>query len=86
VDLSLDLEKLLGIPGAQFGVEFLQFNGENTNGQAGVVTGYNNLPGPPPLDRSESSSGGASGSSTTSSSSGSVRPCPHSISTTWCDR
>lgn len=53
VDLSLDLEKLLGIPGAQFGVEFLQFNGENTNGQAGVVAGYNSLPGPPPLDRSQ---------------------------------
>ena len=53
VDLSLDLEKLLGIPGAQFGVEFLQFNGQDTNGQAGVVAGYNSLPGPPPLDRSE---------------------------------
>lgn len=53
VDLSLDLEKLLRIPGAQFGVEFLQFNGQDTNGQAGVVAGYNSLPGPPPLNRSE---------------------------------
>jgi hypothetical protein len=53
VDLSLDLERLLRIPGAQFGVEFLQFNGQPTNNQAGVVAGYNSLPGPPPLDRSQ---------------------------------
>lgn len=53
VDLSLDLQKLLRIPGAQFGVEFLQFNGQPTNDQAGVVAGYNSLPGPPPLVRSE---------------------------------
>jgi porin len=53
VDLSLDLEKILRIPGAQFGVEFLQFNGQDTNGQAGSVAGYNSLPGPPPLNRSE---------------------------------
>src|SRR5262245_43560392 len=53
VDLNLDLEKLLRIPGAQFGTEFLQFNGQDTNGQAGSVPGYNSLPGPPPLNRSE---------------------------------
>lgn len=53
VDLSLDLEKLLRIPGAQFGVEFLQFNGQDTNDQAGTVSGYNSLPGPLPLNRSE---------------------------------
>jgi porin len=53
IDLSLDLEKLLRIPGAQFGVEFLQFNGQATNDQAGVVAGYNSLTGPPPLVRSE---------------------------------
>ena len=53
VDLSLDLEKLVGIPGAQFGIDFLQFNGQATNDQAGVVPGYNGLPGQPPLDRSE---------------------------------
>jgi porin len=53
VDLSLDLEKLLKIPGAQFGVEFSQFNGQPTNDQAGVVAGYNGLPGPPPLNRSQ---------------------------------
>jgi porin len=53
MDLSLDLERLVQVPGAQFGVEFLQFNGQPTNTQAGVVAGYNSLPGPPPLDRSE---------------------------------
>jgi porin len=53
VDLSLDLEKLVGIPGAQFGIDFLQFNGQATNDQAGVVPGYNGLPGQSPLDRSE---------------------------------
>jgi porin len=53
VDLSLDLERLVKIPGAQLGVEFLQFNGEPTNAHAGVVAGYNGLPGPPPLDRTE---------------------------------
>ena len=50
---QLDLEKLLHIPGARFGVEFSQFNGQPTNDQAGVVTGYNGLPGPPPLNRSQ---------------------------------
>ena len=39
--------------GASFGIQFLQFNGEDTNGQAGSVQGYNSLPGPPPLERSE---------------------------------
>ena len=67
VDLSVDLEKVLRIPGAQVGAEFLQFNGQDTNGQAGVVIGYNSIQGPPPLNRSEStSSGGASDCSTTS--------------------
>ncbi len=53
VDLTLDLEKIVGIPGAQFGIEFLQFNGQATNDQAGLVVGYNSLPGAPPLTRSE---------------------------------
>lgn len=51
--LQLDAEKLIGWAGADFGVQFLQFNGEDTNGQAGSVQGYNGLPGLPPLDRSE---------------------------------
>jgi porin len=53
IDLNLDLQKLLRIPGAQFGIEFSQFNGQPTNDQAGVVTGYDGLPGPPPLTRSQ---------------------------------
>src|SRR3954454_18937257 len=50
---GLDAEKLVGWPGGRFGVEFLQFNGEHTNRQAGSVQGYNSLPGPNPLHRSE---------------------------------
>jgi len=53
VGANLDAEKLLGWKGASFGVQFLQFNGQDTNGQAGSVQGYNSLPGPPPLNRSE---------------------------------
>jgi porin len=36
-----------------FGVDFLQFNGSNTNGQAGAAAGYNAIVGPPPFNRSE---------------------------------
>ena len=50
---GLDAEKVFGWPGGRFGVQFLQFNGENTNRQAGSVQGYNSLPGPEPLFRSE---------------------------------
>lgn len=53
VGANLDAETLLGWHGASFGIQFLQFNGENTNGQAGSVQGYNSLPGPAPLARSE---------------------------------
>ena len=52
-DLSLDFGRLANIPGGQFGAQFLQFNGQPTNAEAGVVTGYNGLTGPPPLVRSE---------------------------------
>lgn len=51
--VMFDAEKLVGWQGATFGAQFLQFNGQNTNGQAGSVQGYNGLPGLPPLDRSE---------------------------------
>ena len=50
---NLDADKLIGWKGASFGIQFLQFNGENTNGQAGSVQGYNSLPGPAPRSRSE---------------------------------
>ena len=51
LNLAVDIEKL--IPGGLFGVEFLQFNGNNTNVKAGAVQGYNNITGLPPLHRSE---------------------------------
>jgi porin len=53
IGANLDAEKLLNWKGASFGVQFLQFNGQNTNGQAGSVQGYNSLPGAKPLNRSE---------------------------------
>lgn len=51
--VSAETEKLIGWKGGLFDLEFLQFNGQNTNGQAGTVQGYNSLPGAPPLNRSE---------------------------------
>lgn len=53
VGANLDAEKLSGWKGASFGIQFLQFNGEQTNRQAGSVQGYNSLPGAEPLNRSE---------------------------------
>ncbi len=53
LDLRLDTEKLNGWKGGLFGVQFLQLNAQNTNFQAGTVQGYNSIPGPPPLNRSE---------------------------------
>lgn len=53
VGANLNAEKLVGWKGASFGIQFLQFNGEPTNRQAGSVQGYNSLPGPLPLNRSE---------------------------------
>lgn len=51
--LSVETEKLIGWQGGLFDAEFLQFNGDETNEQAGTVQGYNSLPGAQPLDRSE---------------------------------
>lgn len=48
LDLSIKLWK-----GASFGTEFLQFNGQATNSDAGVVQGFNSITGSPPLNRSE---------------------------------
>ncbi len=53
LDLNIDTEKLFHWKGGSFGADFLQFNGQDTNGQAGSVQGYNSLPGPNPLNRSE---------------------------------
>jgi porin len=52
-DLDADLDSLAHIPGASFGAALLRFDGQPTNQQAGVVTGYNSLTGAPPLDRTE---------------------------------
>ena len=49
----LDAEKLLGWKGADFGIQFLQFDGENSNGQAGSVQGYNGIVGSAPFNRTE---------------------------------
>src|SRR5712671_1019149 len=53
VDLDADLDKLAQIPGASFGTALLRFDGQPTNRQAGVLTGYNGLTGAPPLERTE---------------------------------
>ena len=44
-DLDADLDKLAQIPGASFGTALLRFDGQPTNRQAGVLTGYNGLTG-----------------------------------------
>ena len=40
IGANLDAEKLLNWHGASFGIQFLQFNGQNTNGQAVPVKEY----------------------------------------------
>jgi porin len=52
-DLHIDTKGLFGWDGGIFDSEFLQFNAQNANIQAGTVQGYNSLPGAEPLDRSE---------------------------------
>jgi len=52
-NLDADLDTLAHSPGASFGAALLRFDGQPTNQQAGVVTGYNGLTGVPPLDRTE---------------------------------
>lgn len=51
--LSVDLRKAVGWTGGSFGVELLQFNGQATNEDAGIVQGYNSLTGAPPFHRTE---------------------------------
>jgi porin len=53
LSLGLDSEKLIGWKGGKFGIDFLRFDGDPTNQRAGSVQGYNSLPGPLPLHRSE---------------------------------
>jgi porin len=51
--LTADTQQLIGWQGGLFGAQFLQANDQATNAQAGTVQGYNSLPGPKPLNRSE---------------------------------
>lgn len=53
IGLDVDAEKLVGWRGAKFSFEFLQFNGGDTNEQAGSIAGYNGIVGLPPLNRTE---------------------------------
>jgi porin len=53
IGLEVDAEKLVAWRGASFGFEFLQFNGADTNGDAGSITGYNGIVALPPFQRSE---------------------------------
>ena len=53
LSLLLDFDKLIGLKGGMFGIEFLQFAGQPTTNQAGLVQGYNSLIAAPPLVRQE---------------------------------
>lgn len=53
LDLTLDADKLAGMKGGMFGIQFLQYDGQPTNEEAGVVQGYNSLQGPPPFNRTQ---------------------------------
>lgn len=53
IALNLDAEKLVDWRGASFGFQFLQFNGSDTNEQAGSIAGYNGIVGLPPFNRTE---------------------------------
>lgn len=53
VGLGVDGEKKLGWKGGSFGVNFLQINGQNTNGYAGALPGYNSIVAVPPFHRTE---------------------------------
>jgi porin len=53
LDLTLDAEKLVGIKGGMFGLQFLQFTGQSSNEVAGTVMSYEGLEATPPLVRQE---------------------------------
>jgi porin len=53
ISLGIDAEKMVDWRGASFGVQFLQLNGANTNGEAQTISGYNGIVGPTPRQRSE---------------------------------
>ncbi|NBS34471.1 MAG: hypothetical protein EBS82_01310 [Methylocystaceae bacterium] len=49
----INTEKKIGWKGADIGVNFLQFNGQNTNGYAGTLPGYNSDSPLAPFNRTE---------------------------------
>lgn len=53
LNLTIDMERFSNWKGGLFSAQFLQENAQNTNGEAGVVQGYNSLPDVPPFNRSE---------------------------------
>jgi porin len=53
IGLHIDADKMVGWKGASFGSQFLQFNGRETNRQAGSATGYNSIVGNQPFNRTE---------------------------------
>ena len=53
IGIDLDSEKLKLWKGGSLGVALLQFNGMNSNERAGSVQGFDSLPGPSPLNRTE---------------------------------
>ena len=53
IGLGIDAEKLVDWRGASFGFQFLQFNGANTNGEAGSIAGYNGIVALQPHQRTE---------------------------------
>jgi porin len=50
---EVDTAKTIGWKGGSLGVSFLQFNGQNTNGYAGSLPGYNSIVAAPPYHRTE---------------------------------
>ena len=53
LSLKFDAQKLWGWRGATFGFQYLNFYGQNTNGDAGSVQGYNGIVGTMPFQRNE---------------------------------
>lgn len=53
LNLTIDMQRFNGWKGGLFSAQFLQQNAQNTNGQAGVMQGYNSLPDVAPYNRSE---------------------------------
>jgi len=53
VNAGVNLQRTLGIPGATFGVEFMEYTGGATNPAAGSVMKYDGLNGPSPHSRQE---------------------------------